>query len=228
MIAGLRKKNGFGRCERGRARPDPSKLFGVAALFGAGSGDLAINSVSFVVRAGGEKQFRGETTIRVLASEAQAPESADHYRSAGLVQERAFQFPADRIEGMDPTIAEVADQEAMAERTEVPRRLSNPPGRVKEGAMLQPQQESSRSIEHVNEAKSGAVVLIVGAWLPVRECDHDVAAHVLNPEGSVIHWKLRIEKTPDRADRMEVSVKHLDPASLEVGGVEPRTLRGGR
>src|ERR1035437_4060531 len=120
---------------------------------------------------------------------------------------------------MDRTIAEVADQQAMAERTEVPRRLSNPPGRVKEGAMLQPQQESSRNIEHVNEAKSGAVVLIVGARLPVRECDHDVAAHVLNPERSVIRGQIRIEETTGHRDQMEVSVKHLDPASLEVGGV---------
>src|SRR5450631_26139 len=228
MVAGLQKKKRVGRGERVRARPDPSKLFRVAALFGAGSGDLAIDSVSFVVRAGGEKQFRGEATGRVLASEAQPPEPPDRYRRAILVEERALQFPANRIEGMDPTVAEVADQQAMAERTEVPRCLSNSPGRVEEGAVLEPQQKFSRNIEHVNETKSGAVVLIVGARLPVRECDDDVAAHVLDAERSVIRGQIRIEKAAGHTDSMEVSVKHIDPTSLEVGGVEPRTLRGGR
>src|SRR5450631_3891791 len=135
MVAGVQRKKGSGRGERVRARPAPSKLFKATALFGAGSGDLAIDSVSFVVRAGGEKQFRGAATSRVLPSRAQPPEPPNRYRRAILVEERALQFPANRIEGMDPNVAEVADQQAMAERTEVPRCLNNSPGRVEEGAV---------------------------------------------------------------------------------------------
>src|ERR1022692_3705162 len=129
---------------------------------------------------------------------------------------------------MDPTVAEVADQTAMADPTEAPRRQSSPPGRVEEWTMLQPQQESSRNIEHVNEAQSSAVVLIPGAWLPVPECDYDVAAHVLNPKGSVIRGKIGIEETAGHAHMMEFSVKNIDAATLEVARVKPRTLRGGR
>src|ERR1700690_169575 len=113
---------------------------------------------------------------------------------------------------MDPTIAEVADQQAMAERTEVPRRQSNPPRRVEERTMLQPQQESSRNIEHVNEAQSSAVVLIPRARPPVPECDYDVAAHVLNPKRSVIRGKIGIEETAGHTDMMEFSVKNIDAA----------------
>ena len=60
--------------------------------------------------------------------------------------------------------------------------------------MRQSQQEVSENVEHVNVATSWAVVLIVGARFPMRECDHDVAAHVLNAERSVIGRKIRIEE----------------------------------
>ena len=87
--ASVREK-GSSQHERRCTRPDPSRLFRVAALFAAGSCDLAKYSITFVVRSGGEIQFRGQATIRVLASEAQPPEPVDRYRRAARVQERAF------------------------------------------------------------------------------------------------------------------------------------------
>src|SRR5437660_6195920 len=119
------------------------KLFRVASLFAAGSGNLAKNSVVFLVGARGEEQFGGEATIGVIPAEAQPPQSVDPQRIARLVQECAFELAADAIERMYVSIAEVADQQAMAEWAEVARRLSNTPRRVEVRTMLQPQQEPS-------------------------------------------------------------------------------------
>jgi hypothetical protein len=57
----------------------------------------------------------------------------------------------------------------------------------------------------------------------VCEGDHNVAAHILNPEGSVIRGKIRIEKTTRDTETMEVCVKHLNPGRLEIGCVKPRS-----
>src|SRR5689334_11429250 len=100
---------------------------------------------------------------------------------------------------MDQPISEITDQQAMAEPTEIARRQSNAPRGV-EGSVLQSQQKISENIEHINEAKSGAVVLIVGARFPVRECDNDVAAQILNPERSVISRQIRIDETTGYGD----------------------------
>src|SRR5258708_39423782 len=65
------------------------KLFRVASLFAAGSGNLAKNSVVFLIGARCEKQFGGQATIGVIPAEAQPPQSADPYRIARLVQQGA-------------------------------------------------------------------------------------------------------------------------------------------
>src|ERR1700720_23726 len=72
------------------------------------------------------------------------------------------------------------------------------------------------------------MILIVGTRLAVRKRDHDVAAYVLNPEGSVVQGKLRIDESTDHTDRMEVSIKYVHLASLEVSCVKPWTQRGCR
>ena len=203
-----------------------SSLFRVASLFGAGWGKHAVDSVGFIVRASGEKQLVAQATVQVIASETQPPEAADRKRSAGRVQERAYQFSVDRIEGMDQTIAEVADQQAMAERTEIPRRQSNAPGSV-QGSMLQSQQEVSGNIEHIHEAKSGTVVLIEGARLAMCECDYDVAAHVLNPERSVIGRQIRIDETSGYWGTVKMPVEDFDFTALKVGGVKAGSGRRG-
>lgn len=131
-------------------------------MFGAAWSNHAVDSVGFIVSARGEKQLVAKATVGVIASETQSPQAANRQRSAGRVQEGAFQFSADRIERMDQPISEIADQQAMAEPTEIARRQSNAPRRV-EGSVPQSQQEVSENIEHVHEAEPGAVVFIVGA-----------------------------------------------------------------
>src|SRR6266446_3337715 len=131
-----RKAQGWGHSRAPR-------LFRVASLFAAGRGILAKYSVVFLIGARCEKQFGGEATIDVIPAEAQRPQPVDPQRIARLVQECAFELAADTVERMYVSIAEVADEQAMAEWAEVPRRLSNTPRRIEVGTMLQPQQEPS-------------------------------------------------------------------------------------
>src|SRR6267378_804579 len=67
-----------------------TRLFRVASLFAAGSGNLAKNSVVFLIGARCEKQFGGQATIGVIPAEAQPPQPIDPQRIARLVQECAF------------------------------------------------------------------------------------------------------------------------------------------
>src|SRR5437899_6205253 len=126
---------------------------------------------------------------------------------------------------MDQTIAEWADQQPVAEGTEIPWRQSNAPGRVEE-TMRQSQQEVSENVEHVNVATSGAVVLIVGARFPMREGDHDGVAYVLNAERSVIGRKIRIEENTGQAKPVKFPVEYFDFTALKVARV--KTRRPGR
>ena len=72
------------------------------------------------------------------------------------------------------------------------------------------------------------MIFILGARLAVSECDHDVAAHILNTEGSVIGRKVRIEKPSGRADVVKMPVENFDSSARKVASIEPRTLRGCR
>src|SRR5260221_286669 len=78
-----------------------------------------------------------------------------------------------------------------------------------------------------NLAKN-SVVFLLGARLAVSECDHDVAAHILNTERSVVGRQVRIEKPSSRGDAVKMPVKNFDSSAYKVGGIESWTLRGCR
>src|ERR1700752_2053782 len=91
--------------------------------------------------------------------------------------------------------------------------------------MLQSQKEISGKIKNINEAASRAVVFIVGTRFPMRECDYDVAAHILNAERSVIGRKTRIDETASYRETMKIPVEDFDFAALKVAGVKTRHPR---
>src|SRR5262249_27712539 len=94
--------------------------------------NLAEQPVHLVVRAGGEVEIVRVTRPRAVP-EADAPEAVDRDRLAVRSLELAFELPLPvrlRLEGGDPAVAEVADEEVAARLAEVVRRHRQPPRRV--------------------------------------------------------------------------------------------------
>src|SRR3954449_4783069 len=81
--------------------------------------DLPEQAVGFVLRTGGEQQF--VRLCRVAVAEAQRPQPVDDDRVSVAVAQLAETPTGHRVEGVDATVAEVADEQGTAEPTEVRR-----------------------------------------------------------------------------------------------------------
>src|SRR6478672_6212679 len=103
--------SGFG----GAARTPPNLLRSSAVVSG-GDGDLAEQPVVLVVRACGEVEVVGVTRPAAVP-EADAPEAVDRDRLAVVALELPLGLPLAvllRLEDVDLTVAEVADEQVAA------------------------------------------------------------------------------------------------------------------
>src|SRR5438874_9343599 len=110
----------------------------------------------------------------------------------------------------------------MAEGPEVCRSLRHAPGRVHRLVMLQAQQQIAIQVEDIYKSQPRAVDFVLLTRQALGESHHDVAADILNSEGSVIDWYPRIRKSRCAidVDTVEFCVVDLDLSTDEIGGVE--------
>ena len=128
-----------------------------------------------MVGARGEEQGVGRSGIGTVA-ERQAPEAADRDGFPADVHElaggRELVRPTLReLEGVDPAIAEIADQELVADSPEVARCQGDAPWRVQRASRRDPLEQIAAGVEDVDEAAAPArgVVVLVGVLLGVGD-----------------------------------------------------------
>ena len=98
-----------------------------AALHRRHEVDTTIEAIVFVIRAGCEEQRIG-LLIQAAVSELETPEAVDDQR----LSIRRFQLSVEMpvlIERVDRAVAEIADEDVIAELPEALRRERDPPGR---------------------------------------------------------------------------------------------------
>src|SRR3954468_6829872 len=126
----------------------------------AGNPDLAEKSVRLIVGPRGEGNARIGTGI-------DAPKTVDHNRLAVLVAERAEQSPRVGIEGIDPTIAEIAHEQRTRELAEIFRRDGQSPRRIQRPVGDQVLHQLATVADHIDIAEPGPADFIGPADLPL-------------------------------------------------------------
>ena len=135
--------------------------------------DRAEQAVRLIVRPGGEEQ-RVHRPCASAVAEAKRPKALDlQGRPAGTVQHAEVLILAvvkyiRRIVGVNAAVAEVADEQVVAEGTEVSRRQRQPPRRVSVPSRRDAANQVAAGVERVHEsmAHSRDVVLLV--FVPAR------------------------------------------------------------
>src|SRR5260221_6994694 len=91
--------------------------------------NLAVETVSFIIRAGSKEQG-GLRLIVCAVSEDKGPETVDHDRAAVRLLKRPERNSSLDVIRIDRAVAEISDQEFFAESAEPGRRLGQTPGSI--------------------------------------------------------------------------------------------------
>src|SRR6187431_3366221 len=98
------------------------------------------------------------------------------------------------VEGVDPSVAEVADQQVAAEPAELCWCEREPPGRVERTAGRHAGEKRPRGIEHAHDAEAGAGHLLFRLLVLLAIGHKDAAVDVLDAERRVPARKLWVDK----------------------------------
>src|SRR6266566_4757979 len=177
--------------------------------------------VGLVVQAGGEEQ-RVRARTRCRRGKAQSPESVDRDRAAAGTTELALELAAHRVVGVDPAVAEVADEDVAAEGAEGRGRERHRPGRVELASADETLEQIAVGGEDIDEAVTGPRVVVVLAGTLLSEGDVELAADIVDPE--------RREPGRDRGvgeavDEVEVAVEDVDRPEAEARRIDELSVR---
>src|SRR5205085_6400596 len=111
--------------------------------------DLAEEAVRLAVETGREKESGDRPTVAAVA-EPQSPEPIVLHRRAAVLLELAAKT-AVRVEAVDESVTEVADQDRVVERAEGRRRVRQSPRRAERPARGKPPHERTTSRGDVDD-----------------------------------------------------------------------------
>src|SRR5260370_30495572 len=115
--------------------------------------DGAEEAVDFIVDTGGEKRSVGWSGASVVA-ESERPQAVDgHERAIGILHE-ADELVGEAVERRDPSAAEIADENGVAELAKIARGPYDTPGSVEPVAVLEAADGLAGGRERPYEAKA--------------------------------------------------------------------------
>src|SRR5438132_1187243 len=135
----------------------------------------------FIADAGGEEEGVPSASILAVA-ERQAPEPGDLDCLVVCVCEGAEEFPRVRIEGVDLAVAEVANQQVVAEFAKARRSHRQAPGRVELSVRDQATDQRARRVVDIHKSVAGAGEIIVFVRLLLGIADVKLAAQIVDVE----------------------------------------------
>src|SRR5207253_10073990 len=128
---------------------------GGAGVVLGGADQAPDQSMLFIADAGGEEEGVPSASILAVA-ERQAPEPGDLDCLVVCVCEGAEEFPRVRIEGVDLAVAEVANQQVVAEFAKARRSHRQAPGRVELTVRDQATDQRARRVVDIHKSVAGA------------------------------------------------------------------------
>ena len=120
----------------------------------------------------------------------------------------------------DPAIAEVADQNPGAKRSEVQRRPRNPPRRVERAARRKASDQIAISVENVDEPVSRPLHIVVLQFVLLCVRHEQIAINERNAERRITGRHCWVGKRSCKLYRQEAGVKHIDGTCSEIGRVQ--------
>src|SRR6266849_1510431 len=202
-------------CRGNRCRPPAIAL---RATLGR-RGDRAEQAVALAVGAGGEKERVGARGA--AAAQRQGPQAVDRQRLAVAAVELVDEVPA-LVEGVDPAVAEIADQDVAAEAAEGEGGARHGPGRIEVPVAGEAPQQVAVGVEHIDEAaaRAGDVVVLLRVLLGIGH--EEIAVEVLDAERREARGDHRIGEAAVGRGAGEgaaggVGAVDLDRAGAEIG-----------
>ena len=132
-----------------------------------------------------------------------------------------------KIESIDATVPEIADQQVLAEATETIRSQGQTPGRVERPPRSQASDQIPIGAEDIDEPIACTLYIIMMGRILKSKGDNEVAPNVLDAEGcEALGWwscnrtiarQRRIGKS---MDELKVGVELLYLPEAKIGGVE--------
>src|SRR5262249_52301785 len=135
--------------------------------------DATVDAVFLVVRPRGEEQRVG-LLIHNSIAELDTPETVDDQRLSIRRLQLSLEFSGLRIERVDRPVAEIADENVIAELSEALRRERDSPRRVEVLLAVQARQQDAIGIENTDKTEPGSVRLIIVVRLCFRPGDVEV------------------------------------------------------
>ena len=124
------------------------------------------------------------------------------------------------VVGVDLAVAEVADQQGVAEAAEPARRLHEAPGGVEPAPARDAVQQEAAPRVDVDEPEAGAGDLILGGRVLLGVGDVQLPADVLDVERRVAVRQVPVTEAAREMDAVELPVHHHDLVVVEVRRVE--------
>src|SRR5262245_6613299 len=184
--------------------------------------DLSKETVHFVVQARSEEELVTPAREAIIP-ERQSPETIDRDRITVLVRELALEGPRRKIESIDATIPEVADQQAVAELAKIVRCDHQAPRRVERAMRREASEQIALGIEDTHETMPRARLIVVLVRLLQRKGHEQVAVDGLDAEGSKTlvgeRTISRQHRVGEGLDEIELTIEHLDRPETEVGRI---------
>ena len=176
-------------------------------------------AVCFPIDTGSEEEFVGWARGCIIA-ELQGPQAIDLYWSTCAFLKRAKGSAGSRIEDIDVPIAEITDQQIIAELAKVSRRQGQAPGGVEATTCNETTNQIPIGVEDIDKAMTGTRYIVMLLSILLRKCDVELASDVLDAEGCIT---LRKKVIGEGAYEFKVRVEHLDSSEAEIGGIEERS-----
>src|SRR5262249_49555715 len=121
----------------------------------------------------------------------------------------------------NPSTTKVADEQVMAEPTEIIRSQDDGPRRIQPTTGLQGHQKVSSRIENVDETQSSPVHFVMFLGILFSERHGNVAINVLDIERCKASRKVRIfEGGCRQCEWGKIGVKHIHRSTSKVGYIE--------
>src|SRR5437016_1748955 len=134
--------------------------------------DGAEEAVLFIVYAGSEKQSVCRSGAGVIA-ERERPQSVNGQDGVVRILQEAHEFVGEAVKRGDPTTAEVAHENGVAELTEIARGPNNSPGCIQPSTMLKMSDVLSSGREDFNKAQTVACHVIVSGGVLLGISDEE-------------------------------------------------------
>ena len=130
-------------------------------------------------------------------------------------------LPLVRIVDVDVSVAEIADEQIVAEVAEVGGRLHHAPGGVELALRHEALLQLAIGGVDVDEAEAGALDIVFGVGILLGIADVELAADIGDAERRVAGGESRVgECAGGLRGEGKVFIKHIDLAVVEVGGEE--------